>query len=84
MYRSQTCATYRRFPRALVIPSSSTGWIRNPEYDETAAILWASARGHEGVVKLLSQDGQPDPEAQDNYSIRWASTNGHGALSSHQ
>jgi hypothetical protein len=46
--------------------------IRNPEYDGNVAIRWASAsaRGHEGVVKLLLQDGRPDPKARDNWAIR--------------
>jgi hypothetical protein len=44
--------------------------IRNPEYDENVAIRWASARGHEGVVKLLLQDGRPDPKARGNWAIR--------------
>lgn len=45
----------------------------DPSTDNNVAIRWASAFGHQKVVKLLLKDPRVDPSAKNQDTIRYAS-----------
>jgi len=80
-------STGRQLGRARQVASALFGWkYFNPDepdcHGETP-LMWAAKGGHDGVVKLLLEQGDVSPDRSDNNGVtplQWAAANGHDGV----